>query len=250
MNKLTVFENEEFGKIRTVTVNNEPYFVGKDVAEVLGYERGTKAIRDHVDEDDVYEIPIQDSIGRMQNTPVINESGLYSLILSSKMPNAKKFKHWVTSEVLPSIRKHGAYMTDDTLKQALTSPDFLIQLATELKKEKELNEQLTADNLRMKPKEIFADAVSSSDTAILVRDLAKILKQNGVDTGEKRLYKWMRENGYIIKGSTRPTQRAMELGLFEIIESTVQRADLPPITTMTTKVSGKGQQYFINKLLR
>ena len=150
---------------------------------------------------------------------IINESGLYSLILSSKMPNAKRFKHWVTSEILPSIRKHGAYMTEQTLEQALTSPDFLIQLATKLKDEQEKNKALTEANNRMRPKEIFADAVMTSEHSILIGELAKLIAQNGYAIGQKRLFAWMREHGYLLKqgGSYNlPAQRYVEAGLFEI----------------------------------
>lgn len=226
MNELKIFENAEFGSVRTIAINDEPYFVGKDVAEILGYERATKAIRDHVDKEDVDEIPIQDSIGRMQNTPIINESGLYSLILSSKLPNAKKFKHWVTSEVLPSIRKHGAYMTPDTLEQAITGPDFLIRLATELKNEQEKRKVLETKVEKDKPKVLFAEAVETAKTSILIGDLAKILKQNGFETGQKRLFEQLRRDGFLIKGGNSknmPTQRAMEMGLFEVTATLIIR---------------------------
>lgn len=252
MEKLQVFQNAEFGEIRTVTINGEPYFVGKDIAEALGYERATKAILDHVDNDDKDEVLIQDSIGRMQKTPVINESGLYSLILSSKMPNAKKFKHWVTAEVLPAIRRHGAYMTEDTLEKALTSPDFLIQLATKLKEEQEKNKALTEDNARMRPKEIFADAVAASNTSILIGELAKLLSQNGYATGQNRLFTILRDRGYLIKSGTSknmPTQSSMERGLFEIKETIIHNPDGSIKISKTPKVTGKGQQYFINKFL-
>lgn len=249
MEKIIAFKKEEFGSIRTISINGEPYFVGKDVAEILGYERPTKAVNDHVDPEDIGAVPIQDSIGRMQNTPIINESGLYSLILSSKMPNAKKFKHWVTAEVLPSIRKHGMYAK----QELLDNPDLLISVAQELKAEREKNKALAADNERMKPKEIFADAVAASHTSILIGDLAKILKQNGVEIGQKRLFSWLRENGYLIKRRgfdwNSPTQKSMEKELFEVKETAIQHLDGHVSICKTTKVTGKGQQYFINKFL-
>lgn len=245
MSNLTIFENAEFGQIRTVQLNNETYFVGKDIAEALGYERATKAVQDHVGEEDKDVVPIRDSIGRMQNTPVVNESGLYSLILGSKLESAKRFKHWVTSEVLPSIRKHGVYAVDELLND----PEFAIKAFTALKEEREKNKLLLEENAVMKPKALFADAVSSSDSSILIRDLAKMIRQNGVEIGEKRLYKWMREHGYVCKGSTMPTQKAMELGLFEIIVRTVERGDSLPLETKTAKVTGKGQIYFVQKFL-
>lgn len=249
MNELKIFQSEEFGEIRTVQLNNETYFVGKDIATALGYERAAKAIQDHVDAEDKDEIPIQDSIGRMQNTPIITESGVYALIFGSKLESAKRFKHWVTSEVLPSIRKHGMYAVDELLD----NPDMAIKAFTALKEEREKNKLLQADNDRMKPKEIFADAVATSHTTILIGDLAKILKQNGVEIGQKRLFSWLRDNGYLIKRNgadyNMPTQKAMERGLFEIKESTVNNPDGSVRINRTTKVTGKGQQYFINKFL-
>lgn len=235
-------------------MNNEPWFIGKDVANVLGYERATKAIQDHVDKEDKDVIPIQDSIGRMQKTPVINESGLYSLILSSKLPNAKKFKRWVTAEVLPSIRKHGAYMTPDTLEKALYNPDFLIRLATELKDTQAHVKHLETKIDNDKPKVIFADAVSTSKSSILVGELAKIIKQNGVNIGQNRLFAWLRDNGYLIKRKgtdyNMPTQYSMDLQLFEVKETEVTHADGHITVSKTPKVTGKGQQYFINKFLK
>lgn len=252
MNEIKVFNNAEFGEIRTLEVNGEPYFVGKDVATILGHKNPERAIREYVDEEDK---GVTETVtpGGKQKITVINESGLYSLIFSSRLAIAKKFKHWVTSEVLPSIRKHGAYMTEQTLQQALTSPDFLIQLATNLKAEQEKNRQLETKIEADKPKVIFADAVSVSKTSILVGDLAKILKQNGIDIGANRLFSWLRENGYLIsrKGSdyNSPTQRAMEMGLFEVKETVVTHSDGHTSINKTPKVTGKGQQYFINKFI-
>lgn len=252
LTNFTAFSNPEFGEIRTVEIDGEPWFVGKDVAESLGYGNTRDALAAHVDEED--KAVIQKSEIATLEIPnrgltVINESGLYSLVLSSNLPNAKQFKHWITAEVLPSIRKHGAYMTPETLEKALLNPDGMIKVLQALKEEQEKNKALAAENDRMKPKEIFADAVSSSHSTILIRDLAKLLRQNGVKIGEKRLYQWMRDNGYIIKNSCQPTQRAMEMGLFEVIERTVVRGAENPFVTSTTKVTGKGQQYFVNKLL-
>ena len=245
--------NYENSEIRTVTIDNEPWFVGKDVAAVLGYSNTRDALAKHVDDEDKNTVVIRDGIQGNPNTIVINESGLYSLVLSSKLPTAKKFKRWVTNEVLPSIRKHGAYMTDQTLEQALTSPDFLIQLATQLKQEKEKREQLEAQAEQDKPKVLFAESVSASKTSILVGELAKILKQNGVDTGQTRLFAWMRENGYLIKRRgndyNMPTQRAMELKLFEVKETSVTHSDGHISVNKTPKVTGKGQVYFVNKFM-
>ena len=252
MNDLQIFSNEEFGQVRTVTINEEVWFVGKDVADILEYTNTAKAIRDHIDEEDKLTERIVLS-GQNREVIFINESGLYSLILSSKMPNARKFKRWVTSEILPSIRKHGAYMTEQTLEQALTSPDFLIQLATKLKDEQEKNKALTEANNRMRPKEIFADAVMTSEHSILIGELAKLIAQNGYAIGQKRLFAWMREHGYLLKqgGSYNlPAQRYVEAGLFEIKESSISNPDGSVRLTRTTKVTGKGQVYFINKFLK
>lgn len=249
MNDLKIFENKEFGEIRTVVKDGEPWFVGKDVAEILGYSNPRKAVIDHVDEEDKMDgVTIRDSIGRKQIPVLINESGLYSLILSSKQPNAKKFKKWVTSEVLPSIRKNGGYIAG----QETMTDDELMARALQVAQNKiqERDKQIET----MKPKAIFADAVAASHTSILVGELAKILKQNGVNIGQNRLYEWLRENGYLIRGNKRtdrnaPTQRSMDMGLFEVKISTVVNSDGSVRETRTTKVTGKGQQYFINKFL-
>lgn len=271
-NKIEVFTSPEFGQVRTLTINGEPYFVGKDVAEALGYTNTKKAIGDHVDEEDkriiqrshfvtlennlpkeVFSVNFVNAIIPNRGLTVINESGVYALVFGSKLPNAKKFKHWVTSEVLPLIRKHGAYMTSETLEKALYNPDFLIKLATELKTEKEKRQALEIQAEENKPKVLFADAVSTSQTSILVGDLAKIIKQNGVDIGANRLLAWFRDNGYLIKrkGSdyNMPTQYSMELGLFEVKETVITHSDGHTSISKTPKVTGKGQQYFVNKFL-
>lgn len=243
MEELQIFSNAEFGDVRTLVLNNEPWFVGKDVAEVLGYSNPQKAVRDHIDDDDKT-LNESFTVNGTQGV-LINESGLYSLILSSKLPNAKAFKRWVTSEVLPSIRRTGAYMTKSVTEKALTDPDFLIQLATELKRERE-------ERAKMQPAKIFADAVSASNTSILIGELAKVLRQNGVQIGQNRLFSWMREHGYLMKGGESrniPTQTAMEHGLFEIKEATYINSNGVNIITRTAKVTGKGQIFFINKFL-
>ena len=238
-------------RVRTVTINDEPYFVGKDVATILGYSNTRDALLHHVDDEDKGVAKL-DTLGGRQNQTIINESGLYSLILSSKLPTAKEFKHWVTSEVLPAIRKHGAYMTPQTIEKALLNPDTIINLATQLKKEQEQRKQLQAENEQMKPKALFADAVSTSNSSILIGQLAKILRQNGVNIGQNRLFAWMRKNGYLgTRGSNRnvPTQRSMDLGLFKTKETVINHSDGHTTVNITTKVTGKGQQYFINKFL-
>ena len=245
MNELQVFKNQEFGSVRTLVIDNEPWFIGKDVAEALGYKRPTKAIQDRVDAVDKDEVPIQDSIGRMQKTPIINESGLYSLIFGSELESAKKFKRWVTSEVLPALRKTGQYQVKELSGQELMAKALIEAQSVLAAKDKQIEE--------MKPKVVFADAVATSHTSILVGELAKILKQNGIDMGQKRLFAWLREKGYLIKRQgtdyNMPTQKAMDLGLFEIKEGSYINGSGANITTKTPKVTGKGQQYFINKFL-
>lgn len=258
MNEIQIFKNDSFGAVRTVEVNGTPYFVGKDVAEILGYSRPDHAITNHVDDDDKLTYRI-DTSGQSRQMFIINESGLYSLILSSKLPKAKEFKHWVTSEILPTIRKHGAYMTEQTLEQALTSPDFLIQLATQLKEEKEKTANL--ENMvhkqnelldKAKPLVCFANCVKTSETSILVGEFAKILRQNDVEIGQKRLFTWLRDNGYLIKNGcsyNMPTQKSMELGLFEIKETIISHSDGHTSISRTPKITGRGQIYFVNKFI-
>ncbi|MHC5253184.1 phage antirepressor [Listeria kieliensis] len=242
MNELINF-NFEGTEIRTVLINNEPYFVGKDVASVLGYSE-TNSMTKRLDDEDFISAKLE---GMNMNSTIINESGLYSAVIGSRLPKAKKFKRWVTSEVLPNIRKNGMYATDELLD----NPDLLIATAKRLKKEKELRLKLEEENKALKPKAFFADAVSESEGTILVRDLAKMLRQNGIIIGEKRLFEWLRSEGYLIKcGSdkNRPTQKSMEMGLFKIKETAVTRSTGTQ-TAITPKVTGKGQLYFINKFL-
>lgn len=369
MNDIQVFNNPEFGEIRTVEINNEPWFVGKDVAQALGYKETAKAIRDRVDAEDKG-VSNLDTPGGMQELTVINEGGLYALVLSSKLPSAKKFKRWVTSEVLPSIRKHekneatdvalqtaqcitetpitiiggvacyekdgtaylklenvarglgfcraaasgnmvirwervdgylsemgvptcghdgyipenvfyrlamkakneaaekfqafiadevipsirkhGAYMTPETLEKMVMSPDFGIRLLTELKSEQDKRKALEATVEEQKPHVLFSNAVAASKTTILIGALAKLLKQNGIDIGQNRLFEWLRQNGFLIKhGDNRnmPTQRAMEMGLFEVKESCHLNSNGCNVVTKTPVVTGKGQCYFINRFL-
>ena len=237
MNELKVFKHSEFGTLRGVEINGESWLVGKDVAERLGYSNPQKAIRDHVDDDDrtVNEsFTVNGTMGVL-----INESGLYSLVLGSNLPNAKKFKRWVTSEVLPAIRKHGGYLTAEKVEEALLNPDVLIRLATELKDEREARRALESKVAEDAPRVLFAQAVEQAENSILVGDLAKLIKQNGMDIGRDRLFARMREEGYlgtIGKSYNMPTQRAIEMQLFCISE-----------LTRTVKVTGKGQVYFINR---
>lgn len=252
MNNLEIFKNEEFGEIRTVTINNEPYFVGNDVAAILGYAEPRSTVSKKVDAEDKGVAKLETPSG-VQEMTVINESGLYSLILGSKLESAKRFKHWVTSEVLPSIRKNGGYiagqetLSDDELmaKALLVAQNKIAEKDGIIQRQRE---QIEAD----KPKTIFADAVSASKTSILVGDLAKLICQNGYQIGQKRLFEWLRENGYLIKsGNSKnmPMQRYIEQGLFEVKESNVQNPDGSVRITKTTKITGKGQIYFIDKFV-
>lgn len=252
MNELQEF-NFQGNQLRTVMIDSEPFFVGKDAATAIGYSNTRKAIRDHVKAKYQREERIVTPFGT-QTMTVISEPGLYQLASESKLPSAGPFQDWVYEEVLPSIRKHGAYMTPETIEKAIYNPEFIINLATQLKDEQAKTAALTADNETMKPKALFADAVATSHTTILVGDLAKVIKQNGVDIGAKRLFAWLREQGYLIKrigaDYNSPTQRAMELGLFEVKETAISHSDGHVTVQKTPKVTGKGQQYFINKFLQ
>lgn len=244
MNEVFSFEGTN---IRTVMVEDEPMFVGKDVSDVLGYKNGSRDINRHVDEDDKLKYRIG-TAGQMREQLLINESGVYALIFGSELDSAKRFKKWVTSEVLPNIRKHGMYAKDEILD----NPDLLIATATRLKEEKEKRLALEAENAIMQPKAVFADAVNVSNQTILVGDLAKLISQNGIQIGQNRLFRWMRENGYLHKQGSqynRPTQRYMDQGLFKVKESSHANADGSVKLTFTTKVTGKGQQYFVNKFM-
>lgn len=238
MNELQLF-NFENNQVRTLLINDEPWFVGKDVADILGYQNGSRDINRHVHEEDRqnYQNGTFDSPRGMT---IINESGLYALIFGSKLAEAKRFKHWVTSEVLPQIRKTGSYASPQLTGEELMAKALIEANSVLARQSKQLEEQ--------KPKVLFANSVIASKGSILVRKLAKLIKQNGYDIGEKKLYRWLREKGYICKNSTEPTQMAMNLGLFEIVVRTIERGDAPPRATRTTKVTGKGQVYFINKL--
>lgn len=253
MNKLQVFNNPEFGEIRTIEHDGEPWFVGKDVAAALGYTDTFGSLKKHVEDEDKLVCQI-DSAGQKRDATIINESGLYSLVLSSKLPTAKAFKRWITSEVIPSIRKHGAYITPDTLEQMIADPDTTIRLLTTLKEERQKRVQLENEAKANRPKVLFADAVATAHNSILIGELAKLIKQNGVDMGQNRLFDWMRKNSYLIarKGTdyNMPTQRSMELGLMEIKETTITNPDGSIRVNKTPKVTGKGQQYFIEKFLK
>ena len=242
MNDLQLFNNPEVGAVRAVEVDGEPWFVGKDVAQALGYNDTDQALRKHVDDEDKL-TRLFDGSGQGRSMTTINESGLYSLVLSSKLPGAKKFKRWVTAEVLPTIRKTGGYQLPKDYPSALRALADTTERLLAAETENEAN----------KPKVLFADAVSTAKTSILVGELAKLLKQNGVDIGQNRLFGWLRENGFLIRRNgtdfNMPTQKSMDLGLFEIKETVVSHADGHTSVNKTPKVTGKGQQYFVQRFL-
>ena len=251
MNEIQIFNNPNFGTIRTLDENGAVLFCGSDVAKALGYSNPRKALTDHCRGVTKRDTPTN---GGSQEMAFIPESDLYRLVFSSKLPGAEKFTDWVTSEVLPGIRRHGAYMTPETIEQAILNPDTIIKIATELKAEREKRKALEIKVESDKPKVLFADAVSVSKTSILVGELAKLLKQNGVDIGQNRLFDWMRQNGYLIRRNgtdyNMPTQRSMDMGLFEIKETAINHSDGHTSVKKTVKVTGKGQQYFVNIFLQ
>lgn len=267
MTDIQIFNHPQFGAIRTAGTPEQPEFCAMDVCRILGYANGRDALAKHVDTPDVAKRDAWIVTGkkadgtdakRLTSVSFVNESGLYSLILGSKLPQAKAFKSWVTSEVLPSIRRHGAYMTTATIEKVMNDPDSWIKLLQTLKEERQqrqlaesraaLLEEVTREQA---PKVAFADAITGTTTNILIRDLAKLIQQNGYDIGEKRLFQWLRENGYLCTSGqnyNRPKQRYIEQGLFFLKEGS-HSEDGVMTSHFTTTVTGKGQQYFISKFL-
>lgn len=253
MNELQIFNSSEFGQIRTVTINDEPMFCLADVCKALEISHVTD-VKNRLKQDGVGTAEVIDSLGRKQNATFINESNLYKTIFQSRKESAERFTDWVTSEVLPSIRKSGGYISgQEQMSDSELMAKALLVAQKQIEQRNAIIEQQKAKIEADKPKTIFADAVATSKTSILVGDLAKLICQNGYQIGQKRLFDWMRENGYLIKtGSSKnmPTQRYVEQGLFEIKESNVQNPDGSVRITKTTKVTGKGQIYFVNKFTR
>ena len=253
-NNMIIKTNEMFGDLRIVMVDSEPWFVGKDITEKLGYSNASKALIDHVDAEDKLNNVSLSSLGQRGGW-IINESGLYSLILKSKLPEAKQFKRWVTSEVLPSIRKDGGYIAtnSDMSDEEIMAKALMVAQKTIERKNLELQEHKRIIE-EQKPKVVFADSVSNSNDLILVRDLAKIISQNGVTIGEKKLYAWLRDNGYLIKqkGSSynTPKQQYIKDGLFKVVERVIVNPIGENKISLTTKITPKGQQYFVNKFLK
>lgn len=239
MNDLQIFNSEEFGQVRTIEIDGKPYFSAKDIAEALGYVNPRKAVMDHCKG-----VTKRDTLtaGGQQAVNFIPEGDIYRLIVRSNLPSAERFEKWVFDEVVPQIRQTGGYQLPQTYSEALRA----------LADKAEQNERLNARIEQMRPKEIFADAVAASRTSILIGELAKLITQNGYEIGQKRLFRWLREHGYLMKygeSVNMPTQRYVQQGLFEIKESSVQNPDGSVRITKTTKVTGKGQQYFINKFI-
>lgn len=247
---LQIFNNEEFGKIRTVEKNDVVYFAGSDVAKALGYAIPHKAVQTHCKGVLKWNIPTDSG---NQDVLFITEGDVYRLIMKSKLPSAERFEIWVMDEVLPSIRKNGGYiagqetMTDDELLAKA-----LMVANNKIAERDRIIEHQKAKIEYDRPKTIFADAVATSNTSILVGDLAKIICQNGVQIGQRRLFAWLRENGYLMKNGSSynmPIQRYVQQGLFEVKERSIQNPDGSVRITITPKVTGKGQLYFVNKFL-
>jgi len=257
MNDIQVFNSEQFGEVRTAGTAQEPIFCAADICRALGYNNGRDAISRHCDEGDVVKHDTPTTSG-VQTMTFVNESGLYSLIFGSKLESAKQFKKWVTSDVLPSIRKHGMYATEATIESILQDPESAIKLLEAIKKERKERlaaqqqvEKLEAQAIEDKPKIIYADAVKGSTSSCLIGELAKMIAQNGYPIGEKRLFQWMRENHYLCSYGERfnqPYQQYIEQGLFTMKQN-VFSVDGEMRTRNTTKVTGKGQIYFINKFI-
>lgn len=245
MSALDVFQYGEH-QVRTVVIDGEPWFVLADLVKVLGLARGAAQVVQRLDDDVRQTYPISDALGRVQNTTIVNEPGMYEVVLRSDKPEAKQFRWWLTHDVLPAIRKTGRYGSDVDMLAHLPSSRLLMLAAEAAERAEALEAKIASDA----PKVLFANAVAASEDSILVRALANILRQNGLDIGQNRLYERLREEGYLCKSGeswNRPTQRSMDLGLFEVIERTVQGPDDTPTVTLTTKVTGKGQQYFIDR---
>ena len=258
MKELKIFNNNEFGEIRTSIINGEPYFSLNDVCRILEI-KNTSDAKSRLRKDGVGTTEVIDSLGRKQMANFINEANLYKLAFQSRKPQAERFTDWVTSEVLPAIRKHGAYMSEEVIEKTLSDPDYLIRLATNLKEEKAKRMLAEAENERNKPKVLFADTVSASSRSCLMGELAKMISQEAIrqgrideKIGQNKLFAWMRNNGYLCKSGERknqPMQQYVEQGLFEMKKGSYVDSKGANVVTTTTKVTGKGQIYFINKFL-
>ena len=253
MNELQIFENKQFGQVRAIMKDGEPWFVAADVCKALEVGNPSQALT-RLDDDEKFTTIISNdgAASGISSLAFVNEPGLYTLVLGSRKREAKSFKRWVTHEVIPSIRKHGMYATPTTIEQMIADPANAIKVFSALKQELERRKELEATVEHNAPKVLFADAVAASHTSILIGDLAKLIRQNGVEVGQNRLFQWLRDNGYLCSTGERynlPTQKSMELKLFEVKETTISNPDGSIRITRTTKVTGKGQAYFVNKFL-
>lgn len=246
MNELKTFQNPKFGTIRTTTINGEPWFVAADVCKALEIQNNRDAIS-RLDADEKG-VASTDTLGGKQELTIVNEPGLYALVLGSRKPEAKAFKRWITHEVIPTIRKHGAYMTPEKVEEILLNPDTIIKLATELKEERERTAALNAKIKADKPYTEFGAAIAANSDAILVRDFAKLLHNDGIKMGEKRLYKWLRENGFLMQTApTKPYQKYVDMGWFRVDERSISTVQGQMIVS-TTKITGKGQMALLSAL--
>lgn len=247
MTDIQIFKNEQFGEVRTSDESGVTLFCAADVARGLGYKDTVNAVKQHCR--GVVKRHLTDSLGRTQEASFIPEGDVYRLIVHSKLPSAERFERWVFDEVIPTIRRHGAYATETTIENIIADPESGIKLLQALKAEQEQRKEAEAIAEAQRPKALFADAVAASDNSILVGELAKILRQNGVETGQNRLFRWMRDNGYIMRYTNVPTQYSMERGLMEVKERAINNPDGSVRITQTIKVTGKGQAYFVNKFI-
>lgn len=250
MQAIQIFNNPSFGNVRVAGTEVDPLFCLADVCKALGLS--AKGVNQRLGDEVISNYPIADSLGRTQQALFVNEDGLYDVILDSRKPEAKQFRKWITSEVLPTIRKHGAYMTDNIIEKTLSDPDYLIQLATTLKQERQQRIEAERKVAAAQPAVTFTQAVSGSASSCLIGELTKLINQNGYPMGERRLFKWLRENGYLGTKGERyniPNQRYIEQGLFELKKGTRSGNNGVMHTTITSKVTGKGQVYFVNKFL-
>lgn len=251
MQAIQIFNNPSFGNVRVAGTEVNPLFCLADVCKALDLQ--PSAVMRRLDDGVISNNPITDNLGRQQVANFVNEDGLYDVILDSRKPEAKQFRKWITSEVLPTIRKHGAYMADNIIEKTLSDPDYLIQLATTLKQERQQRIEAERKVATAQPAVTFTQAVSGSASSCLIGELAKLINQNGYPIGERRLFKWLRENGYLGTKGERyniPNQRYIEQGLFELKKGTRSGNNGVMHTTITSKVTGKGQVYFVNKFLR
>ncbi|SCN11887.1 phage antirepressor KilAC domain-containing protein [Bacillus wiedmannii] len=248
MNKLEKFSHNMFGNLEILIKEGKEFFPATDVATALGYKRPQDAVRQHCKEDGSVNHRVADSLGRMQEKKYINEPNLYRLIVKSKLPQAEQFEKWVFEEVLPSIRKHGAYMTDQVLEQAVTNPDFAIGLLTKLKEEKEKLAAAQQQIVQQQPLVTFAEACMQSDKALKVSEVAKLAAKHGIKTGQKRLFATLREWGLIFKNKNEPTQKAIDSGYFEVVQGVKEKPNGEPFTWLTPYVTPKGQAYIIDRL--